>query len=63
MLTLAQSAGLLPSELRPQLESILSALAGTSGNPEAFDVTLTLANGRVSMGFLPLGPAPRIYLR
>jgi hypothetical protein len=63
MLKLAQSAGLLPAELRPQVESILSALAGTGGNPEAFDVTLTLANGRVSMGFLPLGPAPRIYLR
>lgn len=60
MLTLAQTAGILPPDLRPQLEGILQALAGTDGNREAFDITFTLANDLVSVGFLPIAPAPRI---
>lgn len=63
ILTLAQTAGILPPDLRPQIESVLAALAGSDGNPEAFDITLSLSNGWVSVGFLPIGPAPRIFLR
>ena len=63
MLALAETAGTLPSQLRPQLDSILAALARGSGNPDAIDVTLTLRNGQIFLGFIPLGQAPRVILR
>ncbi len=63
MLSLAQSAGALPEGLRPQLESILGALARSSGNPDTIDAALTLRDGRIFLGFIPLGSAPRLVLR
>lgn len=63
MLDLAEAAGRLPPGLRPQVERVLFALAGASGNPDAIDVTLSLGNGMISLGFLPLAPAPRLILR
>jgi hypothetical protein len=63
ILTLAEAAGALSPDFRPQLEKVLATLANLAGNPDSFDVTLTFADGRMSMGFLPLGPAPYIYLR
>ena len=63
MLTLAVRSGNLPEQLRPQLESILAALARGGGNPDAIDVTLTLRKGNIFLGFIPLGPAPRLVLR
>ncbi len=63
MLTLAETAGALPSALRPQLESILAALARGSGNPDAIDITLTLRTGTIYLGFIPLGPAPQLLVR
>ncbi|MEM1073075.1 MAG: DUF2125 domain-containing protein [Pseudomonadota bacterium] len=63
MLNLAESAGTLPSALRPQIENILSALARSGGNPETIDVTFELRDGRAFLGFIPLGPAPRLILR
>lgn len=63
MLDLAVSAGTLSADFRPQVERALSALAAAGGNPERFEVTLTLEKGQVRVGFLPLGPAPRLILR
>jgi len=63
ILSLAETAGFLPSQLRPQVEGALQILAGTSGNPDTIDVTLKLSNGMVMLGFLPLAPAPRLLLR
>lgn len=63
ILTVAENAGSLPSQLRPQLDNILAALARGSGNPDAIDVTLTLRNGQIFLGFIPLGQAPRVILR
>ncbi|MBW4710590.1 DUF2125 domain-containing protein [Roseobacter sp. YSTF-M11] len=63
MLAIAETAGILPSGLRPQIEQALSTLASLAGNPETLDVTLTLRDGFVSLGFIPLGPAPRFRLR
>ncbi|MGC3938231.1 DUF2125 domain-containing protein [Roseobacter sp. EG26] len=63
MLALAENAGVLPRALRPQFEQALSALAGLGGNSEALDLTLALNDGLISVGFLPLGPAPRFILR
>lgn len=63
MLYLAQKSGAIPDfALRPT-ERILELLAKISGNPDVLDVELTLANGSVSLGPFPLGPAPAIRLR
>ncbi|MFK7870180.1 MAG: DUF2125 domain-containing protein [Roseobacter sp.] len=63
MVEVAEATGALPSALRSQTERVLAALAGASGNPDAIDVSLTLANGVISLGFIPLAPAPRLILR
>lgn len=63
MLVLAETAGVLPEALVPQAENILNALARGSGNPNSIDVSLTLREGRVFLGFIPLGQAPLLTLR
>lgn len=63
MLVLAEAAGILPNTLMPQAQSVLSALAQSTGDPDAIDVTLTLRNGLIMMGFLPVASAPRLILR
>lgn len=62
MLDMAQSAGYLRPDFRPQAEQMLAALAQMSGQSTALDLTITLSEGRMSMGFVPLGRAPRIVL-
>ncbi|WP_299865524.1 DUF2125 domain-containing protein [uncultured Roseobacter sp.] len=63
MLTLAEAAGVLPSAVRPQAESVLSALAQATGDPRSINVDLTLRNGLILLGFVPLGQAPQLVLR
>lgn len=63
MLDLAERAGALHPTLTAQARNVLQALAGATGDPRAIDVTLTLRDGRVWLGFVPLGPAPRLILR
>lgn len=62
MLDLAERTGTLPSGLRQQAESGLSALAGFSGDPTALDVQMNLRGGFMFVGFIPIGPAPKIVL-
>lgn len=54
MLDLAETSGTLPAALRPQVENVLTALARGSGNPEALDINLTIDDGVVFLGFIPL---------
>ena len=63
MLALAVETGALPAELTRPTEQTLRTLARLGGNPDALDIKLTFQNGRMSVGILPLGPAPRIILR
>lgn len=63
MLTLGETSGLLPPEMRPTVEGVLSSLAAGSGRTSDLDVTLDLKDGLVRMGFLPIAPAPRFLLR
>lgn len=63
MLDLASASGALSPQARPQAESILTLLSGLSGNAETLDVEITIDKGRMRMGFIPLGNAPRIILR
>ncbi len=63
MLDMAENAGYLPSSFRPQAEQMLKALAQMTGQTTGLDLTVSFKDGRMAMGFIPLGPAPRIFLR
>ena len=58
-----QNAGVVPEAFARALESVLESLAGLSGNPETIDAPLTLRNGFVSFGPIPIGPAPNLIIR
>ncbi|KIN68597.1 DUF2125 domain-containing protein [Sulfitobacter donghicola] len=63
MLDVATTSGAMNADMRAQAESILGLLAGLSGNADTLDVEITIDQGRMRMGFVPLGNAPRIILR
>ncbi|GGX53722.1 hypothetical protein GCM10007385_22340 [Tateyamaria omphalii] len=63
MLDMSEAAGLLPTQLRGQAEGVLQALAGASGNENTLDVELSVRDGAIRLGFIPLAPAPRLILR
>ena len=63
MLDLAQASGNLGAGFRFQLEAMLGAIAGQTGQTNDLDVELTFRNGRMAMGIIPLGPAPKIIIR
>ena len=54
------AAGAIKPDMAETLTRLLTALAQESGDPDALNLPLTLADGRVSLGFLPLGEAPRM---
>ncbi|MEX5728359.1 hypothetical protein Ga0609869_001712 [Rhodovulum iodosum] len=63
MLRLAVAAGSLPQGVADQLEIALRLLAGLSGRDDTLDATLVLRDGRMRLGPVPLGEAPRLRLR
>ncbi|WP_299969922.1 DUF2125 domain-containing protein [uncultured Roseobacter sp.] len=63
MLTLAGAAGVLPEAVAPQAETVLAALARATGDPTSIDVTLTVRDGLVLLGFVPLARLPPLILR
>jgi hypothetical protein len=60
MLDLLGAAGLLSDRNRPATEGTLEMLAGISGDPDFIDVTLNFRAGFVSVGMIPIAPAPRL---
>ncbi len=63
MLKIAETSGAIPQGAAASLERGLSLLANLSGNPKTLDAPLSFGNGRVSLGPIPLGPAPRFVIR
>lgn len=63
MLDIAETAGFLPADYRPQIENMLRGLASGTGSTDDLDVTLRFEGGLTRIGFLPLGPAPRLVIR
>ena len=63
MVELAVNGGVIPERMRGTVEGLLGVVAGLSGDPEVIDATLGFSGGRVFLGPLPLGPAPRLVLR
>jgi hypothetical protein len=56
----ARAAGLLPALLTDVLENALALAAGRDGRAETLDIPLTLDEGQIRYGLIPLGTAPRL---
>jgi hypothetical protein len=63
MIALGIAAGAIPERLESILLRSGALIAGLKGNKETLDAELTLDNGQISFGFIPLGQAPRFVLR
>ncbi|MGB0798571.1 MAG: DUF2125 domain-containing protein, partial [Planktomarina sp.] len=63
ILQLAVENGVVPRNLVGLLAGALDGLSRASGPPNTLDVPITLADGQMKIGFIPLGPAPRLILR
>lgn len=50
----------IPPEWAPVAERMLQSMSDLQG---ALDLTITAQSGQLRMGFLPLGPAPRLVIR
>ena len=60
MIKLAVTSGALDASIAQSLESGLGLIAMLSGNNETLDVPLSFANRVMSIGPIPIGPAPRL---
>jgi len=63
MLEIARASGALNDTAAQALRKVLELAAQSSGNPNSIDIDLTLRDGTIYFGFIPIGPAPYIYLR
>lgn len=63
MLDLATTGGAISASSRPQIENVITLLSGLSGSSDSLDLDITIENGRMRMGFIPLGNAPVLILR
>lgn len=64
ILGLGRSAGIVPPQLAPLIESGLSMVARLSGNPNTIDAPLVFTDGHMLLGgLINLGPAPQLVLR
>ncbi len=63
MIALAKNSGSLSDGLASGLERALALVAGMSGDKDVLEADLTFSRGRMSLGILPLGPAPKLILR
>ncbi|EAQ04313.1 hypothetical protein OB2597_09224 [Pseudooceanicola batsensis HTCC2597] len=63
MLDIVRESEALSENAVRMLAGALSMAAESSGNPDRIDIGLTLRDGQVFLGFIPLGPAPLLRLR
>jgi hypothetical protein len=63
LLEMAVGTGLVASSFLPVLERALEVMASLEGSPETLDAPLTFQRGLITLGPIPLGPAPRIVIR
>ena len=63
MVEIGIATGAIPQELSNIALRGGEMLAGLSGRADTIDAELTLKGGMISLGFIPLGPAPRFVIR
>lgn len=54
------AAGTITEQAAPTIAGLLGAMAAQGGDPGVLPLPLVFANGRGTLGPLPLGPAPRL---
>lgn len=62
-LDMAVDTGFITPGARDQTARVVAILARASGNPEDLDITLGFRGGYITIGPIPLGPAPRLIIR
>ena len=62
IMPLLTASGSISPELAPTVRNMLTALAQEGGDVTVLKLPLVLSDGRMSLGPLPLGPAPRMAL-
>lgn len=62
LLKVATGAGLVSEKTAPTVEKLLKTLEASSGTPDTLDLPLVFSGGRMSLGPVPLGAAPRLAL-
>lgn len=60
LVPMAVAIGAVKPEVAPTVERMMEALATAGGNPDVLEMPLVFADGRMSLGPIPLGPAPRL---
>lgn len=63
LLQMAFGTGLVADAFQPAVERALELMAALEGRPDTLDAPLTFSKGLVSLGPIPLGPAPRLVIR
>ena len=63
ILAVSAATGAIPTQLVRPFEQGLSLLSGLSGNRNTLDLPLTLDQGQMKLGPIPIGPAPLFRLR
>lgn len=53
--------GLVKPDIAPTVERMLEVIAAQSPDLDVINITLSCQDGRMSLGPLPLGPAPRLH--
>lgn len=54
------AAGLVTAEFAPNVERALELMAQQGTNPDVLEIPLSFTGGRMNLGPIPLGPAPRL---
>ncbi|MDU8909687.1 DUF2125 domain-containing protein [Aestuariicoccus sp. MJ-SS9] len=62
LVAMAEDAGQLPPAVARTLEQGLDIVASLSGSRDTLDLPLDFDDGRMALGPIPLGPAPRLRL-
>ncbi len=60
VLDLARRAGLIDRDQQRNIETVLALVTAASDDPDSLRLPLVLAQGTMSLGPVPLGPAPRL---
>ena len=59
-LSVVQALGVIPPQLQKTTEAMAQGFADVGGNPDVLTLPMVFAGGRMSLGPLPLGSAPRL---
>ena len=63
ILRLGSDIGVLPRDIVGTLKALLGGLARSNGRADTIDVPLTLSDGYIWLGVLPLGRVPALQIR